>query len=77
MTEHYLDLAVHEAPGSAAMSSAQAAAVRDVERGLKRAEPTFREVQDDCTKVTRAEVSCTIDSTTTKAWEACLRDGGR
>lgn len=77
MTEHYLDLAVHEAPGAAAMSSAQAAAVRDVERGLKRAEPTFREVQDDCTKVTRAEVSCAIDSTTTKAWEACLRDGGR
>jgi hypothetical protein len=77
MTEHYLDLAVREAPGAAAMSSAQAAAVRDVERGLKRAEPSFREVQDDCSKVTRAEVSCAVDSTTTKAWEGCLRDGGK
>ena len=77
MTEHYVDLAVREAPGAASMSSAQTAAVREVERGLKRAEPSFRSVQDDCGKVTRAEVSCTIDSTTTKAWEACLRDGGR
>jgi hypothetical protein len=77
MTEHYLDLAVREAPGAAAMSSAQTAAVRDVERGLKRAEPSFREVQDDCSKVTRAEVSCAIESTTTKAWEGCLHDGGK
>jgi hypothetical protein len=77
MTEHYLDLAVREAPGAAAMSSAQTAAVRDVERGLKRAEPSFREVQDDCSKVTRAEVSCAVESTTTKAWEGCLHDGGK
>ncbi len=77
MTEHYIDLAVHEAPGAAGMSSAQAAAVQEVERGLKRAEPSFRQVEDDCRKVTRAEVSCAIDSTTTRAWEGCLRDAGR
>ena len=41
MTDHYLDLAVKETPNAAAMSSAQAAAVRDVERGLKRAEPSL------------------------------------
>ncbi len=77
MTEHYIDLAVGEAPGAAGMSSAQRAAVGEVERGLKRAEPAFRAVQDDCNKVTRAEVSCAIDSTTTKAWEGCLGDGGK
>ena len=77
MTEHYVDLAAHEAPGAAGMSPAQTAAVREVERGLKRPEPSFRTVQDDCNKVTRAEVSCALDSATTKAWEGCLRDGGR
>ena len=42
MTEHYLDLAVKETPAAAAMSPAQTAAVRDVERGLKRAVPVYR-----------------------------------
>jgi hypothetical protein len=72
MTEHYLDLAVKESPGAATRSSAQAAAVRDVERGLKRAEPSYRLVQDHCDALTRAEASCAIDATTSRAWEACV-----
>jgi hypothetical protein len=77
MSEHYVDLAVREAPGAAGLSPSQVAAVREVERGLKRAEPAFRVVQDRCGEVTRAEVSCAVDSTTTKAWEGCLGDAGR
>jgi hypothetical protein len=77
MTEHYIDLAVREAPGAAGLSPAQAQAVKEVELGLKRAEPSFRVVQDRCGEVTRAEVSCAVDSTSTKAWEACLPDAGR
>lgn len=73
MTEHYLDLAVKEAPGAASMTPAQVAAVRDVERGLKRAEPSYRAVQDHCEAVTRTEVSCAVDATTTRAWEACVQ----
>ncbi len=77
ISEHYLDLAVKESPGAATMSPAQAAAVRDVEQGLKRAEPSYRRVQDHCDAVTRAEVSCAEDATTTRAWEACVQpDGG-
>jgi hypothetical protein len=77
MSEHYVDLAVREAPGAAGLSPSQAAAVREVERGLKRAEPAFRVVQDRCGEVTRAEVSCAADSTSTKAWEGCLGDAGQ
>ncbi len=77
MSEHYVDLAVREAPGAASLSPAQAAAVREVELGLKRAEPAFRAVQDRCDQVTRAEVSCAVDATSTKAWEGCLGDAGR
>jgi hypothetical protein len=76
-TEHYIDLAVHETPRSGSLSPTQVNAVREVERGLKRAEPSFREMDDDCGKVTRAEVSCAIDSMTTKAWEGCLHDAGK
>jgi hypothetical protein len=72
MTEHYLDLAVKDTPGAAAMSSAQAAAVRDVERGVKRAEPSYRIVQDHCDWLTRSQVSCALDAPTTRAWEACV-----
>lgn len=72
MEDHYLDLAVKESPGAATMSSAQASAVREVERGLKRAEPAYRAVEDQCAAVTRAEVSCALDAKTTVEWEACV-----
>jgi hypothetical protein len=76
--EHYLDLAVREAPGAVKLSPAQAAAVKDVERGLKRAEPAFRRMQDRCESVGRAEAACAAKAETTAAWEGCLRtrDGG-
>jgi hypothetical protein len=77
MSEHYVDLAVREAPGAASMSPAQIAAVREIERGLKRAEPSFRAVEDRCEAVTRAEVSCAVGAISTRAWEGCLGDAGR
>jgi hypothetical protein len=79
ITEHYIDLAVGETPGAAAMTPAQSAAVRDVKHDLKRAEPTYREVQDHCANVSGQEISCALDAKTTSAWEACLHhpDGGR
>ncbi|MGO9832660.1 MAG: hypothetical protein ACLP1X_00445 [Polyangiaceae bacterium] len=78
ITEHYIDLALRETPGASAMSSAQSAAVRDIKRDLKRAEPTYRRVQDHCEDVSRREVSCAADAKTTTAWEGCVQpDGGR
>jgi hypothetical protein len=77
MAAHYVDLAVQESPGGPNLSPTQAAAVRDVELGLKRAVPAFRTVQDRCNQVTKAEVSCANDSASTKAWEGCLGDAGR
>jgi hypothetical protein len=72
IAERYVDLAARETPGAAAMTPAQLAAVRDVERGLKRAEPAFRRVQDHCQDVAKAETSCAVDAKTTKDWEACF-----
>lgn len=74
--DRYVDLAARESPGAAAMSAAQLAAVRDVERGLKRAEPAFRSLQDRCPDAIRTEVSCAADSVTTAAWEGCFHDAG-
>jgi hypothetical protein len=72
MTEHYLDLAVKEMPHTAALSSAESAAVRDVERGIKRAVPGYRLVQDHCEALTRADASCAIEADSTRAWEGCV-----
>jgi hypothetical protein len=79
ITDHYIDLAVRETPGAAAMTPAQAAAVRDIKRDLKRAEPTYRQVQDHCANVSRLEVSCALDAKTTSEWESCVHplDSGR
>lgn len=72
MIDHYIDLAVRES-GGAKMSAAQTAAVRDVEQGLKRAEPSYRRVQDRCDSVSRAEARCALGASSSSAWEACLR----
>jgi hypothetical protein len=78
IAEHYIDLAVNETPGASGMSPAQSAAVRDIKHDLKRAEPTYRRVQDHCEDVSRREVSCAADAKTTSTWEACVqRDGGQ
>jgi hypothetical protein len=77
MADHYVELAAEETPRAAGLSPAQLAAVREVERGLKRAEPSYRRVEDHCAEVTRAEVSCATDSTSTEAWEGCLGNGGQ
>ncbi len=75
MTERYLDLALREAPGAPSLSPAQAAAVRDVQRGLKRAEPSYRRVEDDCASLTLGEVRCALDAKTAAAWESCVHSG--
>jgi hypothetical protein len=79
MIEHYLDLAIKETPGAGALSPAQAAAVREVKRDLKRAEPSYRKVQDRCEDIARTEVSCALGAPSTNAWETCVHaiDGGQ
>jgi hypothetical protein len=72
MTDRYLDLAVKETPQAATLSPAQAAAVRDVEQGLKRAVPAYRLVQDHCDAVTGAEASCALEASSTRGWEGCV-----
>jgi hypothetical protein len=72
MAERYIEIALREAPSAKTMSPAQAEAVREVERGLKRAVPAYRKVQDHCEEVFRAEASCAMGAETTKAWEACV-----
>ena len=72
MLAHYLDLALAETPGSATLSAPQASAVREVQRGLKRANPSYRRVEDDCPSVTRSEVACARQADSTKTWESCV-----
>jgi hypothetical protein len=72
MADRYVDLAAREASGGK-LSPAQLDAVREVERGLKRAEPAYRRVQDRCGEIARSEVRCAVGAETTRAWEACLR----
>jgi hypothetical protein len=72
MAEHYVDLAARET-SAGKLSPSQFDAVREVERGLKRAEPAYRRVQDRCSDVSRGEVRCALGAETTRAWEECLR----
>jgi hypothetical protein len=77
ITDRYVDLAARETPGASGLTPTQLQAVRDVERGLKRAEPAFRRVQDHCQDVTKAESGCALDAKTARDWEACFAGGDR
>jgi hypothetical protein len=72
MTDHYLDLALKEVPGSASLSPQQASAVREVQRGLKRAAPSYRHVEDECAAISPAEVACATGASSTTSWESCV-----
>jgi hypothetical protein len=76
--DRYVDLAVREMPGHVTFTPSQAAAVSDVERGVKRAVPAFRAVEDRCETLTRAQVACALGAASTRDWEACIPagDGG-
>ncbi|HLK39528.1 MAG TPA: hypothetical protein VKU41_22385 [Polyangiaceae bacterium] len=79
MADRYVEVSLHENPTTKTLSAAQADAVREVERGLKRAVPAYRKVQDRCEEVTTAEASCATSADTAKEWEACFHpsDAGR
>lgn len=79
MADRYIEVSLRETPNAKALSPAQADAVREVERGLKRAVPAYRRVQDRCEEVTSAEASCATSAESAKDWEACFHpsDAGR
>jgi hypothetical protein len=73
MTDRYLDMVIAADPSTQNLSATQAAAVREMKKAVKRAEPGYHKVLDQClTEVTRSEYDCAMAAKSSDEWEACI-----
>jgi hypothetical protein len=73
MLDHYLDMVIAQDPGTRNLPPAQAAAVREMKRAIKKAEKSYAQVEEQCeTEVSRSEYDCAMKASIPDAWEACI-----
>jgi hypothetical protein len=73
MLERYVDLTIAADPELRKYGQAQAQAIREVKKAVKKSEPSYRKVQDQCEReVRRNEYDCAMSAKTPNDWEACI-----
>jgi hypothetical protein len=73
MLDHYLDMVIAADPATRNLPPAQATAVRDMKRAVKKAERSYAQVEAQCeTEVSRSEYDCAIKANVPDDWEACI-----
>lgn len=73
MLDHYLDMVIAADPATKNLPPAQAAAVRDMKRAVKKAERSYAQVEAQCeTEVSRSEYDCAMKANIPDEWEACI-----
>jgi hypothetical protein len=73
MLDHYLDMVIAADPATRNLPPAQATAVRDMKRAVKKAERSYAQVEAQCeTEVSRSEYDCAMKANVPDEWEACI-----
>lgn len=73
MLDRYLDMVIAADPSTRNLPAAQAAAVRDMKRAVKKAERSYAQVEAQCeTEVSRSEYDCAMKANIPDEWEACI-----
>ena len=73
MLDRYVDMSIAADPGLATLTPAQVEAVREVKRAVKKAEPRYLKVAEQCEReVGRREYRCAMAANTMGDWEACI-----
>lgn len=73
MLDRYVDMSIAADPELAKLPPAQSEAVREMKRALKKAEPSYAQVQGQCEgEVTRKEYDCAMKAKSPNDWEACI-----
>lgn len=72
MLDRYLDMVV-SAPGLADMSPEDARAARERLKALRKSEPGYRRVAEQCeSEVTKREHRCAMKAPNPETWQACI-----
>jgi hypothetical protein len=73
MLDKYVFMTAGGEPGIADLSAAQAAAARDTEIALRKADPRYARVQQQCeAEITRREYRCAMKAPSPETWQACI-----
>jgi hypothetical protein len=73
MLDRYIDMIVAADPATKNLPPAQASAVREMKKAVKKAEASYMRVQSQCaSEVTRKEYDCAMSAKNADEWEACI-----
>lgn len=73
MLDHYIDMVIEGDPALVNLADAQKQAVREMKRAVKKGEPSYRRVHDQCAReVKKREYDCAMAAMNSNEWEACI-----
>jgi hypothetical protein len=73
MLDHYLDMTIAGDPTLANLPPAEARAAREMKKALRKGEPSYARVEDQCeSEISRSEYRCAMKSPTPEMWQACI-----
>jgi len=73
MLDRYLDMVIAADPATKSLPPAQATAVREMKRAVKKADKSYAQVETQCeTEVSRDEYDCAMKAGVPDDWEACI-----
>ncbi len=73
MLDRYLDMVIAADPSTRNLPPAQATAVREMKRAVKKGERSYEQVEQQCeTEVSRSEYDCAMKANIPDEWEACI-----
>lgn len=73
MLDRYLEMTASGDPSLEGLSSSEAKAAREMKVALRRGEPAYQRVHDQCDReISKKEYRCAMKADTPEKWQACI-----
>jgi hypothetical protein len=73
MLDKYLDMTIASEPDLADLPPSEARAAREMKRALRKSEPSYARVQNQCeSEIRKSEYRCAMKAPTPEMWQACI-----
>jgi hypothetical protein len=73
MLDKYLDMTIAGDPSLADLPPAEARAAREMKRAIRKAEPAYARVENQCeSEISKSEYRCAMKAPTPETWQACI-----
>jgi hypothetical protein len=73
MLDRYLDMTIAGDPALVDLPPAEARAAREMKKALRKAEPSYARVENQCeSEISKSEYRCAMKAPTPETWQACI-----